>query len=218
MGEGIAHIISPASAAWCAWAMLVILICGILGEIVQPGVITQAKSSLLAQTDRVYKDAPTNFMGQLLISIFRLGVMTMGVYLCCATPGAFSFTGFWAILGIVLAVTITKMLCNICVDYTFLLSRRYGDAYEHYGNIFTLVTLVLYPVLLILMRYGAPEANRWVLGTITIIFLLLWVYRAFRQFVSSPRALSYLLLYFCTVEILSWGLIYMISNQTISHI
>jgi len=218
MGEGIAHIISPASAVWCAWAMLVILLCGILAELFQPGVVTQAKNSLSAQTDRVYKESPTNFMGQLLISLFRLGVVTMAVYLSCAGTGDFSITGFWVIFGIVLAVFVVKMLCNICVDYTFHLSRHYGDAYEHYGNIFTLVTTVLYPAMLVLLRYGTQEANRWVLGSLGALFSLLWIYRAFRQYVSSFRALGYLLLHFFTIEILSWGLIYMISNQTISHI
>ena len=198
--------------------MLGILLCGVLSELFQPGVIVQAKSSLQVQRERVYKEAPTNFMGQLLISLFRLGVLSMAIYLCCAPENGFPFAGFWVIFGITLAVTIVKMLCNACVDFTFHLSRRYGNAYEHYSNILTLVTVCVYPLLLILLRHGYTAANRWVLGTMGTAFLLLWAYRAFRHFVNSPRAILYLILHFCTIEGLSWVLIYMISNQTISHI
>ena len=218
MGEGIAHIISPTSAAWCGWTMLVLLLCGILSELFQPGVITQAKSSLLAQTDRVYKDAPTTFMGQLMILLFRIGVITMGTYLCCDATAAFSFTGFWIVFGIVFLVCALKMLCTGWMDITFRITRRFGNAYEHYGNILTLVTVLLYPVLLVLLRYGDPLANRWVIGSIALVFLLTWTYRAFRQFVTSLRAVLYLILYICTVEMIPWVLIYMISNQTINQI
>lgn len=218
MGEGIAHIISPSSAAWCSWTMLVLMLCGILSEMFQPGIITQARISLQTQTERVYKEAPTNLVGQMLISIFRLGVLAISVYLCCAETGSFSFTGFWVILGILLTTVIVKMICNNCVDFTFRLTRRFGNAYEHYGNLLTLLTVVLYPVLLVLLRYGTPVANRWTLGSLVVIFLLVWCYRAFRQFVTTPRAILYLLIYFCTVELLPWVLLYMISNQTISQI
>lgn len=218
MGEGIAHIISPASAVWCSWTMLVLLLCGILSELFQPGVISQAKNSLITQTDRVYKESPNNFMGQLMIHLFRLGVITMAMYLCCVETGYFSFTGFWAIFGITLVMNIIKLVCNYFMDFTFQLTRRFGNAHEHYGNILTLIVLAIYPVLLVLLRYGAPQVNRWVLGTMAVIFLLLWFYRAFRQFITTPRAIGYLFIYFCTIELLPWVLLYILSNQIISQI
>lgn len=218
MGESIAHIISPASAIWCAWTMLGILLCGVLSELFQPGVILQARTSLVVQNERVYKDAPTNFVGQLMISLFRLGVLSMAIYLCCEQVEAFPFSDFWIIFGVTLAVTIVKMVCNACIDFTFHLSRRFGNAYEHYGNILTLVTACMYPLLLILLQHGDTKTNRWVLGSFGVLFLLIWAYRAFRHFVNSPRAIAYLILHFCTIEGLSWVLIYIISNQTISLI
>lgn len=218
MGEGIAHIISPSSAAWCGWTMLVLMLCGILSELFQPGVITQAKSSLTAQGERLYKDSPNNFMGQLMLALFRIGVITMAVYLCCDQTNYFSFTGFWMISGIVLAVMIIKMLCNAWVDYTFRISRRFGNAYEHYGNILTMGTLALYPAVLVLLRCGQPSVNRWVIGLIAVLFLLTWCYCAFRQLVSTPRAILYLVVYVATVEVLPWALLFIVSNQTLSHI
>lgn len=218
MGEGITHIISPSSAVWCSWIMLALMLCGIMSELFQPGVVLQAKNSLLAQSDRLYKESPNNFMGQLMITLFRIGVITMAVYLCCPQPEVFSFTGFGVIAGIVITVTLVKMICNACIDYTFSLSRRFGSAYEHYANIITLTTLLAYPALLVLLRYGNPIVNRWVFGCIAGLFVLLWFYRAGRQFVSSPKAFGYLLIYCCTVEILPWILIYMLSEQTLTII
>lgn len=198
--------------------MLVLLLFGIVAELFQPGVITQAKSSLAAQGDRLYKESPNTFVGQLMITLFRLGVITMAVYLCCNRTECFSFTGFWVIFGIVLGVSVVKMLMNIGTDYTFRLSKQFGNGYEHYGNILTLGTLLLYPVVLVLMRFGEPVLNRWIIGGIGVLFIATWIYCAFRQFVHSPRAILYLLVYIATVEVLPWMFVYMLSNQIISQI
>lgn len=211
------HIVSSSSAVWCGWTMLGILLCGVLGELFQPGVISQTKDSFRVQGDRVYKESPNNFMGQLMISLFRLGTISMAVYLC-TEASVFSFTGFWVIFGMAFAVVLVKMVCNLCVDYAFSLSRRFGDAYEHYGNIVTMATLVLYPVLLVLMRFGTPLTNRWIIGSIGILFMGIWMYRFFRQFVISLRAVLYLLVYACTLEVLPWVTLYILSDQTISII
>ena len=198
--------------------MLALLLFGIMAELFQPGVITQAKSSLSAQGDRLYKESPNTFVGQLMITLFRLGVITMAVYLCCDRTERFSFTGFWVIFGIVLGVSVVKMLMNIGTDYTFRLSKQFGNGYEHYGNILTLGTLLLYPVVLVLMRFGEPVLNRWIIGGIGVLFIATWIYCAFRQFVHSLRAILYLLVYIATVEILPWMFVYMLSNQIISQI
>ena len=100
--------------------MLVLLITAVLAELFQPGVVTQAKSSLMAQNDRTYKESPVNFLGQLMITLFRIGVIAMSLYLCCRPTGRFSFAGFGVISAIVLAVFLVKMLSNIWVDLLML--------------------------------------------------------------------------------------------------
>jgi hypothetical protein len=97
-----------------------------------------------------------------------------------------------------------------------MLSRRFGTPYEHYGNLFTLVALVLYPVLLVLLRFTSPLAARWTLGIVLVLFILIWIYRTFRTYVVSPVAVIYLLIYICTLEIMPFaGLVYL-SAKTIS--
>ncbi|MBR4705051.1 MAG: DUF4271 domain-containing protein [Paludibacteraceae bacterium] len=214
----IEHIISPLSAPWCAWTMLVLLLIAILSEWLQPGVITQAALSLVARTDRTYKEAPANTFGQLFIALFRIGTLALGLCLCLATDGQFSFVGFSVVCGLILGMLLLKMLCNQLLDYTFLLTRRAVAPYEHYANIATLATLVLYPAILILMHVGTPVAGRWVVGIVTILFIGMWLYRSFRLFVTSVRDLLYLMLYVATLEILPLAALYYLSEKLVSVI
>ena len=196
--------------------MLTILLCAVLSEYFQPGVIIQAKNSLMAQTERMYKESPATFMGQLLIGMFRVGTIAMATYLCCTDNGCFSISGFGVICGIVLAVLAIKMLCHVCLDYTFGISRRFGDPYEHYGNIVTLITILLYPAILILMRVDNIALNRWLIGGLGALFMLVWFYRSWRQFVSTPLAVPYMLVYTATLELLPITAIYLFSESTIA--
>lgn len=196
------HIVSMMSAPWCGWTMLVLLLFAVLAEVTQPGVITQTLSSLTARTDRTYKDSPTTFMGQLFISLFRIGTPAVALCLCFLPAQHASFVAFWAVCGVILAVLLVKMLCNVLLDYTFSFTRRFGDSYEHYGNIATLSTVVLYPALLVLLRIPDQQIAQWTVGIIALLFLCLWLYRAARTFVVSLPAILYLLLYILTLEVL----------------
>jgi len=216
--EGVMHIFTPASAAWCGWTMLFLMLCALLSEMMQPGVISQTGASLRMRTERVYKDAPTNYLSQFLITIFRIGTLAMALYLCFYQEGPFSFDIFVAICGVVFLVTLLKMLGDVLVDYTFMLSRRFTPAYEHYANIITITSCILYPCVLVLMRYGNAIASRWVLGAVAVVFFALWIYRASRHFIESPRAVFYFILYLCTLELLPLGLILYLSSQTINYL
>lgn len=214
----IAHILSPSSAPWCGWIMLALLLCAVLSEAFQPGVILQAKNSLSAQSDRMYKESPATFMGQLMIGFFRVGTIAMAIYLCCANEQTFTLAGFGVVYGIVLAVLGIKMLCHLFVDYTFSISRRFGAPYEHYGNIATLATIALYPVLLVLLRVGFPILNQWLIGSIGVAFLVVWFYHAWKQFVAHPIAIPYMLIYSFTLEFLPWAALYVISDKIVAII
>jgi hypothetical protein len=209
----IPHIISPLSAPWCGWTMLVLLLCAVLGEWFQPGVISQSVSSVVVRSDRTYKDAPVNLQGQLLVSLFRIGTIGMALCLCRAPEGSFSFAAFWVACGLTLGVLILKMLCNLILDYTFTINRRFGAPYEHYSNIVTLGTAVMYPILLILIHASIPAVTRWSLATVAALFGLVWLYRCLRTYVVSINALVYVLIYFVTLEILPFaGLTYIFAK------
>ncbi len=213
--DGIIHIVSPLSASWCGWVMLGLLLCAVLSEWLQPGVITQAPASLLASTERTYKESPMTFWGQFFISLFRIGTLAMVLNLCLSMDGVFSFARYGVVCALVVGMFLVKMVCNISIDYTFMLSRRFGDMYEHYGNIMTLAVLVLYPVALVLMRIGDPVVGQWALGIVAGLFVAMWIYRSARVYVTSPLAVVYLLLYIGTVEILLCGVLYFLSAKLV---
>ena len=198
--------------------MLFLLLCAILSEMMQPGVISQAGASLRVRTERMYKDAPTNYLSQILITLFRIGTLALALYLCFYNGGRWTFGIFVALCGVVFLVALLKMTGDALADYTFMLSRRFSPAYEHYSNIMTLTSCILYPCVLLLLRFGNAVASRWVVGSMTVIFLMLWIYRAWRHFVDSPQAIPYFILYLCTLEFLPLGLLLYLSSQTINYL
>ena len=198
--------------------MLVLLLCAVLGEIFQPGVISQAHTSLLSQNDRTYKDAPVNFQGQLLMTIFRIGTIAMGLYLCLYTGGQSGFGVFAALCGLVIALILVKMLCNNLLDYTFQISRRFMPPYEQYSDITTITTYLLYPALLVMLRVDNLVLNRWLVGVVAALFLLMWLYRLARNYVHSFAGLAYVVLYIATLEILPLGILFYLGLKTISII
>jgi hypothetical protein len=214
--ESIAHIFSPANAVWSSWTMLFLLLCAVVSEFMQPGVISQAGASLRVRTERVYKEAPTLFLSQLLITIFRIGTIAMALYLALYKGGAFSFGAFAAVCGITLAVALLKMAADKLLDYTFMLSKRFAPVYEHYSNIITIITCILYPCLLVLLRIGEASVAAWVLGIIALLFLILWIYRAGYNYIHSPAAILYFIIYIATLEVLPLALLFYLSSITLS--
>lgn len=115
--------------------MLGLLLCAILSEWFQPGIITQAHESLLAKTERTYKESPNTFLGQFLISLLRIGTISMALCLCVYQGAGFSFIAFGAVCGLTVAVMLVKMLFNVAIDYAFSLPplwRSIRDIRKYY--------------------------------------------------------------------------------------
>ena len=214
--DGVTHILSAMAAPWCGWTMLVLLLCAVFAEAFQPGIITQTPSSLFARTDRTYKDSPNTFLGQFFISLFRIGTVALALCLCFYSSDRASFTAFWAVCGLIVAILLVKMLFNMLLDYTFFLSRRFGNMYEHYGNIATMATVALYPVLLVLLRVVDTLIVQWVVGIMAVLFLCMWIFRAARTYILSFAATLYMLLYIATMEVLPLATLIYLSAKTIA--
>lgn len=212
--EFIPHISSLIYSSWTGWLMLGLLLCAILAEVAQPGVLSGAAISLFARSNRTYHAAPNNVVGQLLIFTFRIGTMTMALCMCFYTTGHFAFMTYLKVCGVVLSMLVFKMIANTLVDYAFSISRLYGEAHEHYANLLTLAMLVLYPCLLVLIRWYNVNVNRWVVGMICIVFCLAWLIRCFRTYATSVASVVYILIHYITVEILPMtGMVYVTAQK-----
>lgn len=209
----VAHILSPASAGWCGWAMLGLLLCSVLAEVAQPGIITQVPTVLFAKTERIYKASSENMLGQIFISVFRICVLALVLQLCWYNGGSFTFVSFAMLSGLVLATILLKMLCNAMLDYTFQLTRHYASPYEQYNAIATATAILLYTGLMLILRAGSVLAARWLFGIGLTVFFLLIVFRWWRTYVHSPIALVYTLLYILTLEVLPAAILIIISGR-----
>ena len=194
---------------------LALFVCAVLAELLQPGVIMQSPAALFARTERTYKDVPTNFMGQLMVTLFRIGTVAMSLCVCFFPTDRAPFAAFWAVCAVILAVILVKMVANLLLDYTFSLTSRFGDAYELYGNFVTLSTAVLYPVLLVMLRVSDRQIALWTFGGMAVLFVCVWFVRAARTYVTSFMAVIYLLLYVATMEILPMAALIYLSAKTI---
>jgi hypothetical protein len=198
--------------------MMALFLCAVLAEYVQPGIIWQAHSSLLAQTERTYKSAPTNMLGQLMITIFRIGSIAMALCLCLCTPEHGSFATYADVCGLIVAFLVAKMLCNLFIDYVFMISRRFMPSYEQYGDLVTMACCALFVCLPFVIRFGNAVVGVRVLAAVAILFLILWTYRLMRNYVRSLMAIVYIALYICTLEVLPLGLLFYLSSKTITLI
>lgn len=196
--------------------MFGLLLCAVLAERMQPGVISQAATALFARTDRTYKESPDTFLGQLLITLFRIGTFSMTLCLCLFTDTHTPFAAFWAVCGLILAVFIGKMLCNVLLNYTFGITRRHGDAYEPYGNMITLTAMTLYPLLLVLTYIGNTAVSRWTTAIVVALSLAVWTYRSARTYCVSPMAVLYLAAYIATLEIVPLAATWFLSDKLIT--
>jgi len=209
---------SPWSAPWCGWIILALLVCAVMSEFMQPGIISQAHTSLLAQTDRTYKESPMNLWGQVFITLFRLGTIALALYMSLYSGGTFGFGTFALIGGLTVAVLLVKLAGTALVDYTFQISRRFMPSYSQYSDIATIAVCLLYPGMLIALRIGDAAALRWLLAGIAALFILLITYRFLRNYMVSLRAVMYVILYVATLEVLPMGALFYISSITIDSI
>jgi len=216
MMTSLPHITSMLTTPWCGWTLLVLMLFAILAEWIQPGVISQAYTSLKVRTERMYKDAPTSGMAQILITAFRIGTLAMIVCMCFAPNDRLTFVAYMAVCGVILAILMVKMICNILLNYAFQITRIYGDVYEHYSNIFTLTIVAMFPLVLLFLHIGSITATRCLLGVMAVLFLVMWLYRCVRQFIHAPLAIIYLLTYMITLEILPMVGLLLFSEKTLS--
>lgn len=213
------HILSPLSSAWPWWVMLALLLCAVLSEATQPGAVVRAFTVLQVKANkRSYKSAPENFFGQFFVALFRLGVLSLALQLCLYDGETFRFATYAAISGVILAMWMIKMIANLWIDYTFMLSRRYEDVYEQYGHMVTLSALLLYPCLLVLLHVCQVIVARWVVGIIVVLFLLFLLYRMVRVFYQTPLSVVYILIYFLTLEALPLAALWVLTTQMITLI
>ena len=203
--------------------MLGLLVCAILAGVFQPAVIRQGFVSLFSKVERSYNDSPMNYVGQVLLFVFRAGIVGMAIYLFTynsqlatqvnsseplwcgletAPPMEFLFSRYMTIMGAVAAMEVVKYLVSLLLNYTFQLSRQFATLFAHYTYVSTSICCVLYPLLLLIIYFGSQALTTIGLCVMMSVCWLVLFIKWIRVFFTSIPSVIYVLLYILTIEVL----------------
>ena len=190
--------------------MLGLAICAILAGVFQPAVIRQGFVSLFSKVERSYNDSPMNYVGQVLLFVFRAGIVGMAIYLFTynshlathTADGEFLFSRYMTIMGAVAATEIVKYLVSLLLNYTFQLSRQFATLFAHYTYVSTSICCVLYPLLLLIIYFGSQALTTIGLCVMMSVCWLVLFIKWVRVFFTSIPSVIYVLLYILTIEVL----------------
>lgn len=195
-------ISSPLSEAWPSWLMLGLLLCMIMAEVLQPETIRTSFRTTFSHMQRMFGDSAVNFWGAVALTIYRVCIIALTLYLACYEKGTFSLLTYGWIILIVIAFVAIKSLCAWLVSYTFDLKRDTALYMPQYSNLWTALCIVLYPVLLITINIGHNSIIRWIILAIVALFCIDVIIKLVQHFYNGLQSLGYIALYTLTLEII----------------
>lgn len=193
---------SPVSAPWVAWVMLFLLLCGVVAEMVQSGVVVQAFSTIFAKVERSYGDVQHNLLEELIMNIFRIGTFAMALYLYAYRAGDFRFATYLLVAAWVLGIDAVKLAVAAVVNYTFRISKRFALISTHYNNLWTVICCGFYVALLFLLNIDNAVLTKWLLFALALVAIVLIFIKWIRIFCTDMRSFLYIVLYILTLEVL----------------
>lgn len=194
-------ISSPISEAWPSWLMLVLLLCMVMAEVLQPETIRTSFRTTFSRMQRMFGDSAVNFLGAVALTVFRVCVIALTLYLACYEEGSFSILTYGWIILIVIAFVLIKSLSAWIISYTFDLKRDTALYMPQYSNLWTALCIVLYPVLLVTINIGYNGVIRWIMLAIAALFCIEVVIKLIQHFYTGVQSLGYIALYTLTLEI-----------------
>lgn len=182
--------------------MLGLLGCAALAELFQPAVIRQCFGNVFSKVERSYNDSPMQYVGQVWLFLFRIGVVSMAVCLFTYRGGTFALARYGIIAGAVCAMEVVKYLLCRLLNYTFRLSNQFATLFAHYTYVNTTVCCVLYPLVLLIIRLNVPLFSTVSLCIAAGAFVMLLIVKLLRVFLKDALSFVYILLYILTIEVL----------------
>lgn len=147
--------------------------------------------------------------------LVQLLLLSLGLTLYDDLPGFLpedALRRFLALFGFFLASMLLKILVNWSIEKIFEVDRLSVIIANHTIGVNFVATLVLLPVFLIIYLNAGAETARALPVIAATVLLLAVIIRILRSYIvlnlSFPYPKVYLLLYFCTTEILPWFIIF----------
>lgn len=214
------RISTSLSEPWVAWVMAALLVLLLLADSYMRGVIVGSFQRLFAtkERDSIFSETIRNSFGQIALALYKAGIIAMMVYIIVYHGGHFGFLTWLLLLLIVVAVGGLKYAAGRLLSYIFLDKDTFPVALSYYSGLITAVTVVLYPVLLVLLF--APFVNyTTIIITLSLagaFMLAAWCWKAFQLFFTNLFAGFYIFLYLCTLELLPFAGILFLANSFVN--
>lgn len=200
--EPIARILSPSSASWVTWVLLLLLSIVVFNRSILLSVSTMWHN-LLSYSERMYSSGGAqNVINTLLSVVFRWGVMAMCVYMLCHKVGEFGIDSYLKILGILILVFTLQWLLSKLVGYTFLSSVQRENVKDQRTLIYNASCVILLLLLLPMMHSSSFVLRIILVGIFLLLLISMMVFRGIQLFNQHPRMILYVLLYIITLELL----------------
>jgi hypothetical protein len=168
--------------------------------------IPQAAASTLqavfSRAERTYSVRNREWMSELTLRLFRVGVLAMALLIWIQPQGEASLLNYAKALGILVAVYAVQTLLIYAVGAVFISSKRMDVAMEQYSAIRTLLCVGLYPILLLLTNLSLPSLPVIAYGIIFGLYIVALIAKGIQLFYAHILSILYILLYIVCLEVL----------------
>ncbi|MBQ5387883.1 MAG: DUF4271 domain-containing protein [Paludibacteraceae bacterium] len=197
----LSHISSFYSASWVGWVMFALFVVGIVNLVPQVEGVTLQR--MFSHSERMYSARARDWMNEVILRIFRLGVMAMAVMIIWQMPGItptfWSYMKVFALLAVVYGI---QILLVYGVGMVFVSSKRMDEAMEQYSTIRTLACMGLYPIVLLLTNIALPIVAQVAYSVVVILYMAILFIKGIQLFFVHALSILYVLLYIICLEIL----------------
>lgn len=199
--EEIVRIISPSSASWVVWLLLMLLCLVAMNRSLLLSIPT-LWHSLSSYSERMYTGGRTQtVMNAVMSVVFRLTVMALCIYVMhCRVD--FLLGSFAKILAIVTAVYAVQWSLWKIVGYTFLSPAQRENASEQRTMIYNAACVILLLLLLPMIHITNPVWLYILAGVFVLLLLLMLLFRGLQMFGHGLTNWLYVFLYIITLELL----------------
>lgn len=212
---GIPHPVLPQTEAWVFIALLLLFGYMIYSVTRASNLLSDSIKNFFAVKERssiFNKSTVNDDRFRIFLTGFSAMVLSLFAYLVLSRPliDGFSLIHFSRILLITILFFTFKSLEFSVIGYVFLDEKRYKIASESYFNVLSYLSIILYPLLVILIYAPASWYNFFFYLSFFIIVLsfVLIVIKIFQIFFRNLVSVFYILLYLCTLEILPLFILY----------
>ena len=214
--EIVEHISSVYANGWTGWVLLALLLLLLLNRSARMGVMGSVRS-VFSQSERVYASQSRAWGSELCEYVFRLGVVSMAVWVLAIGDGRLAMgngaMGYAKVFGWVLGVYVVQRLLMRGVGYVFVGSKQLDAAMEQYNGICRMVCVCLYPIVLLLTNVQVGYLAQILCGGVVLLYMVCVWWKSVRLFYANVLSLLYILIYIVFLEIMPMVVIFTVAKN-----